>query len=367
MIAPLRRAAATAAAVTVAAMLLAGSSASSAATQSPGKATATSATAPSLAVGVNLYVTQNYSLAQARALGQRDIRYIARTLRLHAIAIAWDYDIRGLHANQVRPAKQLTPSVADIAALTDIARSYGLKVEYRILFAINGSNARSESIRPAYFKVWLQSLLKTETPVLQLAQREHVSEFVAGTEMASVDGNPQWGTFFGWARRLYRGALSYATWGGRPGVGGYFSSPGWGLPPVKYYGVTAYPSIRLPASASVARLTSAWLAFLRHEPGSVLRRTAIDEIGIPAVAGAYLDPWQWGGLKGPADDQIQARWFDAVCRAAGAEHMRGIYFWSADLIDDPAHPFPSLVKFEARSASETAIRTCAQQAAVAAR
>jgi hypothetical protein len=41
----------------------------------------------------------------------------------------------------------------------------------------------------------------------------------------------------------------------------------------------------------------------------VLRRTAIDEIGIPALAGAYEDPWQWDNLKSTADSTIQARWF----------------------------------------------------------
>lgn len=73
-------------------------------------------------------------------------------------------------------------------------------------------------------------------------------------------------------------------------------------------------------------------------PAPVLRRTAIDEVGIPAEAGAYADPWAWNNQHGAEDDQVQARWFEAVCDAATAAHMRAIYFWTVNLIDNPEDP-----------------------------
>ena len=65
-----------------------------------------------------------------------------------------------------------------------------------------------------------------------------------------------------------------------------------------------------------------------------------------------------GYVTGTADPTVQARWFQAVCAAVTAEHMRGIYFWSEPLNDNPAQPFNSLVGFLGRPASLAAIESC---------
>ena len=140
-------------------------------------------------------------------------------------------------------------------------------MEYRALYAIGNSDSRDESIQPKNLTAWLRSLLAAETPALKLAQRDHVSEFVVGTEMASIDQSPLWSAFFTKAARDYHGILSYASWGGKSGFGGFFSSQRV-LLPLRYFGASAYPPINLPATASVARLTKAWVAFLRRELSS---------------------------------------------------------------------------------------------------
>jgi hypothetical protein len=242
--------------------------------------------------------------------------------------------------------------------LTTLAHAFGLRVEYRALFTINNSSSRSSSIRPKNLGAWLDSLLATERPALELARRARVSEFVVGTEMASVDQSPLWNNFFRRAGRIYKGILSYASWGGRGVYGGFFDKGAVRLPTVAL-GATAYPPIYLTPSASVNALTKAWEAFLtKYTPSSVLRRTSIDEMGIPAVSGSYHDPWVWTGLTGPANPVIQARWYEAACRAATAEHLRGLYFWSMPLNSDPANPYPSLVGWEGRPASIAAIMSC---------
>jgi hypothetical protein len=316
-------------------------------------------------VGVDLYITKNYSPAETMQMGQRDISYISRELGVGAIGISWDYEVPGPHSNTVEPSNSITPSIADIAALTAIAHSYDLQVEYRVLFQIGTQNCQSETLHPSDTGQWLASLLAAETPALRLAQQDNVREFVVGTELPGVEGSPLWSQFFSEAGQLYQGILSYAAWGGNPGQGGFFST-GRKLMPVTYYGVTAYPNVYLPPSASVRQLTQAWEKFLQIVPSSVLRLTSIDEVGIPAAVGAYRAPWAWNDVKGATDDQVQAQWFDAVCAAAGHEHMRAIYFWNANLIDNPADPFVSPVKFEARPASEAAIRNCQQVANVSA-
>jgi hypothetical protein len=302
--------------------------------------------------GVDLYVTRDYSLAETETLGQRDIAWIVRTLRVQALGIAWDLSVPNDTSDVVRAEGPVAASVADIRALTQIAQAYHLQVEYRVLFRIAGRDGASEYMRPARPPRWFASLLSAETPYLKLAAREKVGEFIVGTELATLEGSPEWKPFFKAASRVYPGQLSYATWGGN------FFSPHRALPPVAEYGVTAYPDIRLPDSASVAQLTAAWTSFLRRAPAAVLQRTAIDEIGIPAEAGAYRDPWAWNNQHGRQDDQVQARWFEAACAAAVAAHMRGIFFWNVNLIDDPEHPYASLVKIEGRPQSEAAIRNC---------
>jgi hypothetical protein len=337
----------------------------------PGAATAAAAAAlrglsgpkpaPSPLVGVNLYVNRNYSMAQTEAFGARDLKYIAQTLRLKAVAIAFDYNVPNPSSDTVTSSPSRTPTIADLAALTSIARSYGLQVEYRALFAVNNSDSRGGSIRPGNLSAWLSSLLAAETPALKLAQQDHVSEFVVGTEMASIDQSPLWGGFFAKAGRLYRGVLSYAQWGGKgggSGLGGFFS-PKRVLLPERYFGASVYPPINLPATASVAQLTRAWVAFLRQAPERLLRLTAIDEVGIPAVPGSYHAPYRWDGLGHPkADLAVQANWYRAACQAADLVHVRAIYFWSAVLSSDPASAQPSLEGFEGHPATEVAIRSC---------
>jgi hypothetical protein len=305
-----------------------------------------------ITTGVDLYITSNYSLSETEALGKRDIAWIARSLGVQAIGIAWDLSVPSDNSDEVLSKSPVTPSIADIQALTLIAQAYHLKVEYRILFRVDGKDGATESLRPQSQRLWFTSLLSAETPYLQLAAESNVHEFIVGTELSNFEGSAEWPRFFNDASAIYPGILSYASWGGN-----FFSSHRQ-LPPVADYGVTAYPSVKLPDSATVAQLTAAWTAFLNTAPVSTLRRTAIDEIGIPAEVGAYADPWAWNGQHGTQDDQVQARWFEAACDSAIATHIRAIFFWNVNLIDNPIHPFTSLVKFEGRPESESAIRNC---------
>ena len=307
---------------------------------------------PAITTGVDLYITQDYPLSETEALGKRDIAWIARTLDVRAIGIAWDLSVPGDTSNEVLSKGPVTPSVADIRALTQIAQAYHLQVDYRVLFRVDGQDGATEVLRPASQSLWFANLLSTETPYLKLAAQGNVSEFIVGTELSNFEGSAEWPQFFSGASAIYPGVLSYATWGGN-----FFSSHRR-LPPVADYGVTAYPDVDLPDSATVDQLTAAWTSFLNTAPASVLSKTAIDEIGIPAEAGAYAKPWAWNGQHGIQDDQVQARWFEAACDAAIAAHMRAIFFWNANLIDNPARPFTSLVKFEDRPESEAAIHGC---------
>jgi hypothetical protein len=309
--------------------------------------------------GVDLYVNQNYSLSDVLAWGTRDISYISNTLGLKAVSIDWDYNVPSAGSNLVEDSATRTPSIADIRALTYLAKAYGLRVEYRVLFAVDNTDSRDGSIDPANLRLWLDSLYTTEAPALRLAASTGVPGFVVGSEMATIDKSPQWDAFFKKAEKIYKGSLSYASYGGHTNYdGGFFSRSRVELP-TNDFGVTAYPAIHLASDASVTALTRQWEKYLnRFTDNAILDRTTIEEVGIPALDGWYSQPWQWDNLTGTADATIQARWFTAACRAVTAEHLRGIYFWSFALNDDPAKPFNSLVGFLGRPAVLNAIKSC---------
>lgn len=308
-----------------------------------------------MTVGVDLYVNHAYT-GDAETLATRDLAYLRDALGVRNVQIIWNLQSEG---NQVRQGAD-TPSAQVVGTVTNVARDDGLNVSYRVMFSV--PSGRSDRINPTNSSAWFASLYAAEKPYLEVAQRTGVREFIAGTEHTTIEDNPLWGRFFVWASSVYHGTLSYTSWGGRPGYGGVFGGNLSELPPVTDYGLTAYPKVNLPADASQEQVTVAWEAFLRHLPVSVRSRTALDEVGIPAAAGAYNNPWNWDAYNGAADNDVQVRWFTAVCTAAAAEHLRGVWFFPMFLDDNPVHPYPGLAKFENRPASEAAIRTCAQNA-----
>jgi hypothetical protein len=312
-------------------------------------------------VGVDLYVDRNYSLADVTEWGTRDLDYIRDALGLRAVSIDWDYNVPGVDSNKVEVSASRTPTIADLSELTKIARSLGLRVQYRALFAINNSDRRDGSIKPANLKTWLGSLLSTEKPALELAEKEGVPEFVVGTEMASIDKPmSDWDTFFKDAGKVYKGSLSYASYGGHTNDdGGFFSKSRVDFPTADL-GATAYPGIDVKPNTTVEVLTKRWEDYLTADASpAILARTSLDEVGIPAVGGMYWQPWNWDDLAGKKlDETIQADWYRAACGAATAEHLRGIYFWSFTLNDNPAKPFDSLVGFLGHPEAVRAVATC---------
>lgn len=310
-----------------------------------------------MTVGVDLYIKRANAGDVAR-FAARDLAYLRNVLDIRNVQIDWNLQSSG---NQVERRPGM-PSAQVISTVTKLAREDGLNVSYRILFDVPASSGHIGRIDPSDPPAWFASLYAAEKPYLEVAQQNDVREFVAGTERTTIEGNPLWRRFFTQAASVYHGTLSYASWGGRPGYGGVLGGSLSELPPVSDYGLTAYPEVPLPADAPQDQVTAAWEAFLRHLPANIRYRTALDEVGIPASARAYRQPWGWDTYSGAADNEVQARWFTAVCTAAAAEHLRGIWFFAAFLDDNPARPYPGLAKFEHRPASEAAIKTCAEDA-----
>jgi hypothetical protein len=315
-------------------------------------------------VGVDLYVDHRYTMNQIMEWGPRDVNYVTNELGLSAISIDWAFIIPSYTASNVIPSSFVTPPPNIIEYLTQLARAAHLRVNFRVLFWVSG---RIEPLRPANQNAFFDSLLSAEAPYMQLAQKYHVNEFITGTERTTLEESPRWTWFFTVAAKIYSGTLSYAMWGGEPHDGGFFWGQNCSMP-IEVCGITAYPNTFLPNNASQQQVTQAWENVLSRIPMSVLARTEINEIGIPAVQGAYQKPWNFS-LTGTEDDQVQARWFTGVCQAAKAYNMLGVWFYPLPVEQDPyTLAAPSdisgtgyLSDFGGRKSSEEAIKNCATE------
>lgn len=311
----------------------------------------TSAAAKPL-VGVDLYADGNYPASKVRADGQRMLSYIKKTLKANAVGIVWNLYAPSRSSDSV-DATGKTLTAANVATLTAIAEQDGLKVFYRpLIFIAHTGRSWEGNIAPASPARWFSSYYKVELPYLKDAQRYRIAEFVADTEMHDLNRNTGWPAFYKKIARVYRGSISYASWGGD-----YFP-PHQHLQRLSALGVDFYEAMpRLSPSASEAKVLAGWEGYFRKVSRSVLRRTTMDEVGIEARSGAYAAP-QNLGARGKLDQEVQARWFTAACKTAHTYDMRGVFFWKVDLTDNPAHPTTAASVFEGRQGAK-AIASCA--------
>jgi hypothetical protein len=312
-------------------------------------------------LGVDLYAQENYSPAQVKAYGQRTLGYIKNVLKANAVGIVWTFISPNPYEDTIE-ATDATLSADNVAILTNIALHDHLLVEYRPLILVPSLQNKWEGqISPYPEAGWFNNYYRAELPYLKVAQRLGVREFVTATELEELNGSSLWPSFFSRVAQVYHGVISYGAWDGNYfGVspGAYFQHAMPQLLPVKYLGMDMYWHINLPPSATSSEVTGAWEALFGKMPSSVLRRTAIDETGIQARAGAYPAP-QALGQSGVRSEQVQANWFTAACKTVQRYHMRGVFFFKVDLTDNPAHPALSLSTFEGQQGAE-AISDCAR-------
>jgi len=302
---------------------------------------------PSL--GIDLYASHAFTPGLVREDGWRSLVYIRRVLHAQSVGIVWNlYSPRVTSTAIRRTGISLSPP--EVAVLTRQARALGLSVEYRPLIRVGAQWKWEGLLRPADRRAWFDSLFKTEQPYLKVAQRLHVAEFVVGTELHKISGAAEWSGFLSRVHSTYAGTVSYAAF-----QADYFGVPP-AVPHTALYGVDPYLHIQLPATASVHQLVQAWDKHFRRMPPAILNKTVMQEVSIPALVGAYHHPEQWN-MQGTPDQMVQARWFTAACNVVIHFHMRGIYFYEVNILDNPAHPLSFSAFFEGKLAA-AAIRGC---------
>jgi hypothetical protein len=291
-------------------------------------------------LGILVYWTANpsdSSDAVVRAKAERIIDY-AISLNANSIAVTFPFFTYGLTSDTVYARPKVTPSPSHIAIFLAAAAKAHIRVTLRPVLDEDALVARNPqawrgSIDPRNPAAWFRTYRTLLLPYVTAAQAGHAATFVLGTELTSLEGASQWPGLVSSLRSVYSGELTYDQ--NYDAFATYAANP-----PVPSNNVDAYPQFDLPDSASVARLTQSWDAWLGAHPLSVRRELTLSEIGIGAAAGSYQNPWAWLGTStAPINTRVQAAWYQAVCNAVSAEQIGGgIYWWEVSFDANPADP-----------------------------
>jgi hypothetical protein len=311
-------------------------------------------------LGIQVYWTANIADSDAvvRAKARRIINY-AISLNSNSIAVTFPFYTHGITADTVHTSPATTPSPEHIAIfLAEAAKSH-IRVTLRPILNENALVAENPlawrgTIAPTDRHAWFQSYQDLLMPYAQAAQAGGAATFVVGTELASLQGDPNWPGLIKAIRSVYRGQLLYDE------NFDEFAAHDTDLP-LATFGVDAYPRFTLSDGATVAQLANAWEAWLGTHTAAIRNRAVLSEVGIDAVAGSYSDPGAWlSTTRSPIDLPIQTNWYDAVCRAVSTEQIGGIYWWEVNFDASPADPGPyqsDRLTFLGRPAQQV-IRSC---------
>jgi hypothetical protein len=303
--------------------------------------------------GIQLYWHTSGATSQMEQDAARCLNYIV-SLGANSVGITFPIYTDGVEPTHVY-AGDATPSMESLSIVLAAAKARGLRVMLRpeideMNIAAAGNGAWRGTIQPSNTATWFASYDQLLVGYGRLAQKYAVNELVAGTELFSLQTyTSRWEQLKSEIQAAgYEGIISYAlNWNN------------WSYVPFSSLGLDAYPSINLGDNATVAQLSALLEQWLDKRPHSVRTRLTIQEAGIPALSGIYVHPWLWGTAGGTVNLSVQANWFSAVCRAAKAAHVQGLYYWMLDSYANPAQPGPdeTMSSWLGRPA-EQSIRSC---------
>jgi hypothetical protein len=289
-------------------------------------------------LGIQVYWTGDNADSDAviRAKASRIVNY-AISLGSNSIALTFPFYTYGITSDAVFRDKTATPSPARISIFLAVAAASHLRVTLRPILNEDALIAQDPiawrgSIRPSDVAAWFQSYRRLLTPYAEAAQAGNAATFVIGTELESLEQASEWPAVIDSIKSVYSGQLLYAE------NFDEFEKHDSELP-LATFGVDAYPRFKLPDSASVGSLTSAWDGWLSSHRKSVLHKVILEEVGIDAVAGSYPDPGAWiTTTHAPIDLAVQTKWYQAVCRAIQDKDLAGVYWWEIPFDANPATP-----------------------------
>lgn len=303
------------------------------------------ATPPADRTGMQLGIdldASTYPGQDVAAAARTDISYI-RSLHANAVAISFPFFVGGPGDSTVYAASA-TPTPAQLAIVARDAMAAGLRVTVRPLLDQSSIRGLSRTLWvPPHLQTWLASYERFLTPYAAMASRLHIATLVVGAELTLFSRAPGWAGLDTDLHRYYRGGLACSDNWGRPHLAGNCG-------PGVQQELDAYQPLR-------GDLAAGWKAFDHALP----RGTVLAEVGIAAVAGAFVKPYDFSWPASQLDPAMQAQWFTDACQAARAERLGGIYFWSLGLSSQLSEPALNNQGSWANSAGAHAISSCFRQ------
>ena len=288
---------------------------------------------------------------------QRLVDYVTG-LDANSITVSFPFGTPGIAANTVGVVPQQTPPPRRLEILMHEAAAAGLRVTVRPILderTLDPPQGWRGNIQPGSVPAWFDSYRDFLTPYLKAAQRQRTASFVVGTELNSLEGEPEWTSLLAGFRPIFTGQLIYDLNYDNYGLGRY-------PPGMDGYRVDAYMKVKHASdSAPASVIERVWNQFFvkaaaKHPPPVIL-----GEVGISARQAAYHYPGAFLSDGGVYDARIQPTWYQAACTVARANHLGGIYFWKVDFDADPQHPVSAgqpNMDFIGNPAAERAIRQC---------
>jgi hypothetical protein len=226
-----------------------------------------------------------------------------------------------------------------MAHIIKASHARGLRVMVRPL--LDEENLRTDAggwrgtIAPPNLDAWFSSYEKTLLPFVKAARTARADEFVLATELTSLESErARWKALAAHAGKTFPGTLSYTF--------NFDSKAPPAVPPNGSLGLDLYFAVDLGPDATVDQLTKALSRHLLSKPKELRKVMVAQEVGIPAVDGAYQKPWLWGTPKSKGTNPaIQVNWFTAACRAVKQTGLQGLYFWMIDSSTDPSDVSPT--------------------------
>jgi hypothetical protein len=332
--------------------------------------------------GVAIELTYQYKLdrnggdAAAMRIGTQLFSYVRNTLHANAVSLNFPFYQAGSRSND--PQRwAFTPSPGRLAMLTLLAHRFGLSVQYRPFLdeanlTLHGHSR--PSIEPTNVTAWFQHYWTFLEPYLESANEAGAQSFSVALEFTSLLGHvqvkgvlpcdeclSQWAQLVAKARTVFPGQLIYSQQ----------HDPEITIP-LTARGYDAYqPIVLKPSQVSVASFTTGFLQNFQMSAKSTAcpictpmqaapSDLIVEELGIPAVAGAYLKPDVFFYPPRTAvDRRIQRDWFQGACNAFWTLHLGGLYYWSIDFNtftptqDNRTDPYAWV-----NTSSASAIRSC---------
>ncbi|CAM5469493.1 hypothetical protein SAVIM338S_03094 [Streptomyces avidinii] len=276
-------------------------------------------------------------------------------LKANSVSVSFPF-YTGTSTSTKTEAGPRTPTPERLETVLQVFQNAGLRTTLRPLMdekSLGGMPNWRGSIKPSDRDAWFASYTKFLGPYLAVAEKHKVASFTLGTELNTLEGDPRWKPLAVAAEKIYSGEIGYdANYDNY--VAGRINMP------VEQLGVDAYFPVKVPDNAPVDTLVKGWNEWLNKKATGSLPEIVISEAGIGAMTGAYHAPGDFYEQRA-LNTQVQANWYNAVCRVVKERKMKGVYWWSIYFDDNPlAKPADSASRlhFAGRPDTEKAIRDC---------